>query len=219
MRGQFWNNFWEKEKIIFLRIKQNYDKPNFMERAIVFFLKPYWKLLQKPNDMAAENDVTLEGLVCQNRMPEAIERLKSLIEDLKGDSYNSLIGLSGRLQAVRRDKIDGTADGSDPESNRIRAAFLSVLSDIREEIQSKVNFFKPIPRSQAQRDTLRDFVETVLSKKYDNIKPFNEGNTFIYFTATEKHSEMAVMVMILKSSDINEIMQNNQLSRIASRLP
>ena len=165
--------------------------------------------------MAAENDVTLEGLVCQNRMPEAIERLKSLIEDLKGDSYNSLIGLSGRLQAVRRDKIDGTADGSDPESNRIRAAFLSVLSDIREEIQSKVNFFKPIPRSQAQRDTLRDFVETVLSKKYDNIKPFNEGNTFIYFTATEKHSEMAVMVMILKSSDINEIMQNNQLSRIA----
>ncbi len=160
---------------------------------------------------------TLEGLVCQNRMEEAIDQLKTLIQDLSNEPLNSLIALSGRFSAVNQTLINGTAslDITEVESNKIRASFLAILSDVREEIQSKINFFKPIPRASEDRDVLRDFIDTVLSRKYVEITPFSEGNSFIYFHAKERHSEQDVMIMVLKTSDIEDVKKNSQLRRIS----
>lgn len=160
---------------------------------------------------------TLEGLVCQNKMQEAIDQLKTLIQDLSKEPLNNLIALSGRFSAVSHAENAGTApiDLTETENNRIRAAFLSILSDVREEVQSKINFFKPIPRAVKDRDTLRDFIDTVLSRKFCDIAPFSEGNSFIYFNAKERHSDQDVMIMVLKSSDIEDIKRNSQLNRIS----
>ena len=160
---------------------------------------------------------TLEGLVCQNNMKEAIEQLKSLIEHLAKDPLNELIGLSGRYSANNKADDDGMVqrEVSEIENNRIRTTFLRILSDVREEIQTKINFFKPIPRAANERDTLRDFIDTVLSRKYVNITPFSEGNSFIYFQAKERHSDQEVMIMVLKSSDIEDIKRSSQLKRIS----
>jgi len=160
---------------------------------------------------------TLEGLVCQGKLPEAIAQLKSLIEALKGEPYNNLLALSGRYSANRSADETNTApkEMTSMESNRIRAAFLSILGDVREEIEEKINFFKPIPRAAKDRDTLRDFIETGLSRKYTNIQPFTEGQSFIYFSAKERHADQEVMIMVLKTSDIEEIKKNSQLSRIS----
>jgi|GEM_PF-5632589 len=161
---------------------------------------------------------TLEGLVCQNRMPEAIEELKSMIQDLSQEPLNNLVALSGRYNANRKADEQNTApqEMTDMETNRIRASFLSILTDVREEIQSKINFFKPIPRAVKDRDILRDFIETVLSRKYRDIEPFSEGTSFIYFSAVERYSNQDVMVMVLKSSDIEDFKKGNQLSRISN---
>ena len=160
---------------------------------------------------------TLEGLVCQGRTKEAIDELKSLIKNLSEDPYNNLLALSGRYTTNRKEGDGNTspAELTNLESNRIRAAFLNVLSEVREEIQSKINFFKPIPRAVKDRDTLRDFIDTVLSRKYHEVMPFNEGNSFIYFSAKEKDSEQDVVIMVLKSSDIEEIRKSGHLNRIS----
>lgn len=160
---------------------------------------------------------TLEGLVCQGKLPEAIDQLKSLIEVLKNEPYTNLLALSGRYSANRKADESNTApkEMTSMESNRIRGAFLSVLADVREEIEERINFFKPIPRAAKDRDTLRDFIETGLSRKYTDITPFTEGQSFIYFSAKERHADQEVMIMVLKTSDIEEIKKNSQLNRIS----
>jgi hypothetical protein len=160
---------------------------------------------------------TLEGLVCNGKTKEAIDQLKSLIEDLSKEPLNNLLALSGRFKGNAQAENNGitSRDITETEANRIRIAFLSILSDVREEIQAKINFFKPIPRDSDDRLVLRDFIDTVLSKKYKDINPFSEGNTFIYFNAKERHSDMNVIIMVLKSSDISGVLQNSQLNRIA----
>lgn len=160
---------------------------------------------------------TLEGLVCQGKLPEAIEQLKSLIEALKNEPYTNLLALSGRYSANRSADESNTApkEMTSMESNRIRVQFLSILSDVREEIEERINFFKPIPRAAKDRDTLRDFIETGLSRKYTDIRPYTEGVSFIYFSARERHSDQEVMIMVLKTSDIEEIKKNSQLNRIS----
>lgn len=160
---------------------------------------------------------TLEGLVCQGKLPEAIEQLKSLIEALKNEPYTNLLALSGRYSANRSADESNTApkEMTSMESNRIRVQFLSILSDVREEIEERINFFKPIPRAAKDRDTLRDFIETGLSRKYTDIRPYTEGVSFIYFSAKERHSDQEVMIMVLKTSDIEEIKKNSQLNRIS----
>ena len=161
--------------------------------------------------------ITLEGLVCENRVSEAIAELKSLIDRLSTEHADSLTQLSGRIQSVHDqiDKNTAPSESTNIENSRIRATFLHILTDVREEIQSKVNFFKPIPRAAKDRDMLRDFIHTVLSKKYTDITPFSEGNSFIYFSAKEIHSEQDVMIMVLKSSDIEEFSKSRQLQMIS----
>lgn len=160
---------------------------------------------------------TLEGLVCQGKLPEAIDQLKSLIEVLKGEPYTNLLALSGRYSINRKADETNTASKelTTMEANRIRGAFLSILADVREEIEERINFFKPIPRASKDRDTLRDFIETGLSRKYTDIKPFTEGKSFIYFSAKERHADQEVMIMVLKTSDIEEIKKSSQLNRIS----
>ncbi|MCB9306016.1 MAG: protein kinase [Lewinellaceae bacterium] len=160
---------------------------------------------------------TLEGLVCQNRTREAIEQLKTLIEHVYDEHVKSLVGLLGRYSAVDEAMNEGTSqrEMTNTETNRIRSAFLNILSDVREELQTKINFFKPIPRAAEERGALRDFIESVLSRKFDDIKAFTEGNSFIYFSAKEKHSLQDVMIMVFKSNDVEDIVKNSQLKRIS----
>lgn len=52
-------------------------------------------------------------------------------------------------------------------------------------------------------------------KKYKNIKYFTHGTTFIYFQAQEKNSDLSVMVMVLKTSEIKNVMDKKYLNKIA----
>ncbi|HNG89360.1 MAG TPA: protein kinase [Saprospiraceae bacterium] len=160
---------------------------------------------------------TLETLVCEGKLPEAISSLKSLIENLKNDPYNNLLALSGRYSSNSKASDGGTELRSmtEMETNRMRVTFLNILADVREEIEDKINFFKPIPRSEKDDKTLRHFIETTLSRKYSNIEDFAKGQSFIYFRAKERHSSQEVMIMVMKTSDIEEIKKNSQLNLIS----
>ncbi len=165
----------------------------------------------------SETSTSLEALVCQNKTKEAIERLKTLIEDLYGEPRNNLISLLGRRVSNDKGQLAETVrkEEFDIESNRIASYFLAILSQVREEIQNNINFYKPIPRASEEREILRDFIHTTLSKKFKNIQPFSEGQSFIYFSGVERNSELEVMVMILKSSDVHGLKQYSQLNKIA----
>jgi serine/threonine protein kinase len=168
--------------------------------------------------MENENSSSLETLVCDGKTYEAIQELKDLIEHLHGDPRTNLISLSSRFNIIKREKQDGVVDynANTTESNKIRVAFLNLLSDLREEIQGKINFFKPIPHKEDnQRSVLRAFVEIVLSKKYKNIKAFGDGNTFAYFDAQEHYSDMPVMIMVMKTHDFDRAHYLSCLQRIA----
>ena len=161
--------------------------------------------------------MTLESLVSNNKTKEAIELLKTLIEDLHEEPLKQLTMLSGRHTSANNGVLNQTEDRgvAKTEFSRIDYAFLNILSDVREEIQSKMNFYKPIPKEVGDEEILRGFLDTVLMKKYKRIKYFTHGNTFIYFQAQEKNSDLEVMVMVLKTSEIKNVMDNRYLNRIA----
>lgn len=165
----------------------------------------------------AESKPTLENLVCNGKTSEAIEQLKSLIETLNKEHLTNLVALSGRYSNNYRATMDGTAltETKNVEDNRIRFQFLSILSDVREEIEDKINFFKPIPRDTETHDTLRDFIHTTLSRKYEEISHFGEGRSFIYFSAKERHADQQVIIMVMKTSNVGDIKKNISLSKIS----
>lgn len=168
------------------------------------------------NQMMDTSTLTLESLVSKNMTKEAISQLKVLITSLQ-DQLSSLTTLEGRYVKNDRDKIKDVEDSSNikREYNQIDYAFLNILAEIRNEIQSKMTFYKSIPKAQGDEDIMREFLNTVLVKKYDDIKYFAHGNAFIYFQAKERSSDLNVIVMMLKSSDIKSIMDNRYLQRIA----
>ena len=106
----------------------------------------------------SETSTSLEALVCQNKTKEAIERLKTLIEDLYGEPRNNLIALLSRRVSNDKGQLAETVrkEEFDIESNRIASSFLAILSQVREEIQNNINFYKPIPRASEEREILRD---------------------------------------------------------------
>ena len=163
------------------------------------------------------SNTTLEGLVSNGKTKEAIELLINLIEELHSEHRSTLTQLLGRYSSnskTERNQLEERTVTS-IENNRINATFLNVLTDVRDEIQSKIHFFKPIPKEVGEKEILSDFLTTVLSKKYEKIAHYAHGNTFIYFSAKEKHSGLDVMIMVLKSSDIKSVMDSNYLHRIA----
>ena len=164
-----------------------------------------------------ENQTSLEGLVSNGKTKEAIEQLKTLIDELYSEPRNNLIQLLGRFSSLNRVEINQTEEKTTTrvEFNRIDIAFLNILTDVRDEIQSRINFFKPIPKEVEEKEVLSDFLNTVLAKKYKNINHYAHGSTFIYFNAKEKHSGLDVMIMILKSSEIRGIIDSNFLGKIA----
>ena len=163
------------------------------------------------------SNTTLEGLVSNGKTKEAIELLINLIEELYSEHRNSLTQLMGRYSSNSKTEKNQLEERTitSIENNRINATFLNVLTDVRDEIQSKIHFFKPIPKEVGEKEILSDFLTTILSKKYEKIAHYAHGNTFIYFSAKEKHSGLDVMIMILKSSDIKSVMDSNYLHRIA----
>lgn len=165
----------------------------------------------------SENKITLEALVSNNKTKEAINLLIDLINDLHNEPCKQLTMLSGRYTSNNNGVLNQTQEQSvaKTEFSRIDYAFLNILSDVREEIQSKMDFYKPIPKEAGEEETLRGFLNTVLMKKYKRIKYFTHGNTFIYFQAQEKNSDLDVMVMVLKTSEIKNVMDNRYLNRIA----
>ena len=163
------------------------------------------------------SNTTLEGLVSNGKTKEAIELLITLIEELHSEHRSTLTQLLGRYSSNSKTERNQLEERTVTaiENNRINSTFLNVLTDVRDEIQSKIHFFKPIPKEVGEKEILSDFLTTILSKKYEKIAHYAHGNTFIYFSAKEKHSGLDVMIMILKSSDIKSVMDSNYLHRIA----
>ena len=163
------------------------------------------------------SNTTLEGLVSNGKTKEAIELLINLIEELHSEHRSTLTQLLGRYSSNSKTERNQLEERTVTaiENNRINSTFLNVLTDVRDEIQSKIHFFKPIPKEVGEKEILSDFLTTVLSKKYEKIAHYAHGNTFIYFSAKEKHSGLDVMIMVLKSSDIKSVMDSNYLHRIA----
>jgi hypothetical protein len=160
---------------------------------------------------------TLETLVSSNKTIVAISALKDLIAELYKEPFAQLTLLSGRYESTNKDVIKGTEDRSTTktEFNRIDYAFLNILSDVREAIQDRIHFYKSIPKEVADEEILRGFLNTVLMKKYKNIKHFTHGHTFIYYQAQEQNSDLEVMIMVLKSSEIKNFMDHKYLNKIA----
>jgi hypothetical protein len=166
--------------------------------------------------MMATTKTTLESLVSNHKTKDAILLLKDLIDGLQ-EHQNPLIALSSRYSSTDDEKKKEVSDQQTlkTEFNRIDYAFLNILSEVRDEIQSKMNFYKPIPREKGDEGVVREFLTTTLVKKYKNIQYFTHGNSFIYFQAQEKSSDLNVMVMVLKTGEIKSIMDSRYLQKIA----
>ncbi len=166
--------------------------------------------------MSASN-TTLENLVSNNKTKEAISQLIELLDDLHNEPFKQLTMLSSRYTSTNNGVLNQTEErnSAKTEFSRIDYAFLNILSDIREEIQTKMNFYKPIPKEVADESILRGFLNTVLMKKYKNVRHFTHGNTFIYYHAQEQNSDLDIMIMVLKSSEIKTVIDNRYLNKIA----
>lgn len=91
----------------------------------------------------SELNATLESLVSNNKTKEAITQLVGLIDNLHDEPFKQLTILSGRYTSTNNGVLNQTEERSTAktEFSRIDYAFLNILSDVREEIQSKMDFF------------------------------------------------------------------------------
>jgi serine/threonine protein kinase len=166
----------------------------------------------------AEKNMTLEGLVRSGETLQAIDLLTNLIKFLNDEPLNSLSLLSNRFYQNKKAERDNQELRSltNMEKDRITYSFLNILTEVKEEIQDKVGFYKPIPKDENENNALQDFLHMVLAKKYEDIQPFAKGQTFHYFSAKEIDSKLKVMIMMKKNNDINSTINKNDLNRIAA---
>jgi serine/threonine protein kinase len=160
---------------------------------------------------------SLESLISNGQTKAAIEQLRDLLSGLVKEHDNSLLLLSSRRNCNNETELLQTEDSEaiKIEKNRINASFLSILSEVREDIQSKISFYNPIPKQEGEKEALGHFLASVLSKKYENIKHFKHGNTFNYFKAKDKYSGLEVMIMVFKSSEAKNVSTPKVLNSIA----
>jgi serine/threonine protein kinase len=165
-----------------------------------------------------ENNTTLEGLVRSGKTLPAIDLLINLIKYLNDEPLNSLTLLSNRFYQNRKAERDNLElkTLTNMEKDRITHSFLNILSEVKEEIQEKVGFYKSIPKDENENNALQDFLHLVLVKKYEDIQPYAKGHTFHYFSAIEIDSKMKVIIMLKKQNDINRAIDKNDLNRIAA---
>lgn len=160
---------------------------------------------------------TLEGLVSNGKTKEAIEQLKSFINDLHNDTSPRLAALSSRAARIKTEDNKGTVsiENKSIEFNNLDYSFLGILHEVKEAVQANIGFFKPLTKKENENNILKDFLVSVLSKKYEDIKFFHSGNLFIYYTAKEKISEVHVMIMVAKSHDIDKTITKELLKDVA----
>ena len=158
---------------------------------------------------------SLEQLVCNRQTKQAIEQLKSLLDNLD-EPRNELICLLNRLNDMRHEEIQDTEEHVEIrlEVNKTNVAFLKILADVREEIQSKIDFFQPTSHADDQGERLRQYLKATFLKKYSSFDVLSEGKTFMLFRATEQNSNMDVLVKVLKTHDIDEFREKSQIGRI-----
>jgi serine/threonine protein kinase len=153
------------------------------------------------------NQTTLDGLIRSGETLKAIEQLSELIENLYSERLKDLNLLSSRFYSNKKVENDGLELRvlTETEKNKITYSFLNMLTDIKDEIDHKIGFYKPTSKSTNEKDILHDFLHSVLVKKYEDIKHFATGNTFLYFSAKELDSSMKVMIMVQRNAEINAI--------------
>jgi serine/threonine protein kinase len=175
-------------------------------------------LTQKFLYQMPENNTTLEGLVRSGKTLPAIDLLINLIKYLNDEPLNSLTLLSNRFYQNRKAERDNSElrTLTNMEKDRITYSFLNILSEVKEEIQDKVGFYKSIPKDENENNALQDFLHLVLAKKYEDIQPYAKGHTFHYFSAREIDSKLKVIIMLKKQNDINRAIDKNDLNRIAA---
>jgi serine/threonine protein kinase len=153
------------------------------------------------------NKTTLDGLIRSGDTLKAIEQLSELIESLYSERLKDLTMLSSRFYFNKKNENNNLElrELTSLERNKITNNFINLLSEIKEEIDQKIGFYKPSSKSANEKDVLHDFLYSVLVKKYKDIKHFATGNTFLYFSAKELDSSMKVMIMVQRNAEINAI--------------
>jgi hypothetical protein len=119
--------------------------------------------------MMSKDSMTLETLVSNNKTIEAISKLIDLITELHEDPLKQLTVLSSRYKSSNNEVIGGRADPptAKTEFSRIDYAFLNILSDVREAIQTRMNFYKSIPKEVGDEAILRGLLS--VSKYVNNL--------------------------------------------------
>jgi serine/threonine protein kinase len=160
---------------------------------------------------------TLEELVSNGKTKEAIEQLRNLLVELHNDTAPRLAALSSRAARIKAEENKGTVtvENKSIEFNNLDYSFLGILHEVQEAVQSNIGFFKPMTKEENENNILKDFLVTVLAKKYEDIKFFHSGSLFIYYSAKEKISDVNVMVMVAKGHDIDKTITKKLLQDVA----
>lgn len=167
-------------------------------------------------NLSSPKETTFENLIRNDKIQEAITQLLDLINSLSNHKEFLEIWSSQLISATNENfKSSIRSEDFEFQKNKIRANFLPLLTTIREQINAKISFYQPIPSDRSKQSALYDFIYTTLLKKYEDITPYAEGNTFVYFSAKELHSAQEVLVMVLKSSDAEEISNSGLLHKIS----
>lgn len=166
---------------------------------------------------------TLETLVAENRLPDALAQLLALLEGLPERFRNRISILEGRLAAnedmyTQRGLPD---EGYIQENDRIRYAFLELLREIREELNRHFSIANLAGDTSRDRKNLKNFLQSFFKGRYKITGSLKEGVNLINLLGRDAATGREVMIKVLKIDmlqDINEGLNKSTLEVVKNEI-
>jgi serine/threonine protein kinase len=160
--------------------------------------------------MEANKITTLETLVAQDQLEEALARLESMLQTLPGKFSLELTMLQNRQQALTKDRDLTTESAYRLDQRKLVHDFLSLLNDIRDELQRHLRFYNPIPLQPDASPALKEgdaatelmsYLQSRIANRYEITQKLREGTSVINFKARDIYTGREVIIKVLKRLD------------------
>lgn len=157
---------------------------------------------------------SIEQYIAQGKIDEAVAAVGELLEALSSKYKQDWSLISSRLHTLQdqmnRGVISDEAYGL--EKNRINLALFQFVSEVREEILQRIEFYRAFSPGE---EGFQDHLQFRLLGKYEVIRQIKEGNTSIIFQARDANSKRDVAIKLIKNQGQNLDGVNEEIQRIA----
>ncbi len=144
--------------------------------------------------------VTLESLVAQNRVEDALIQLGQLLENLYQRYPNQVTLLQSRIVDNRNRLANGliTEAQSKTEENQIKASLLDLLGVIRSDLRDQFTLLQSASTRTEDRSNLQDYVVSRTRGRYTIKGMLKEGSSLVTFRANDNSTGRDVIIKVLK---------------------